>query len=64
MWKSGRICDQCVPGSPPPAHREPGDEAMQILMYTHLRLLLALGVWQELLEEAGRHHTPVFQRLG
>ena len=23
----GRICDQCVPGSPIPAHREPGDEA-------------------------------------
>ena len=27
MWKSGQIYDQCVPGSPPPAHREPGDEA-------------------------------------
>ena len=46
---------------------------MQILMYTHylcmvgydLRLLLALalGVWQELLEEAGRRHIPVFQQL-
>ena len=21
-WKSGRICDQCVPGSPPPTHIE------------------------------------------